>query len=112
MVAAVGEALSAYRGEAAIMSFAHWHIRNFATQAPGVVCGLTAEGSRSGQMESHFSMLAHGIDFVSYNVDELPNPFVSFVRERLAMPVITWTVLPSANFTSKLPSSAAGTGRT
>ena len=92
LVAVVAKALDGYQGEAAIMSFAHWHIRNFAAQAPGVVCGLTAEGSRSGQMESHFSMLAHGIDFVSYNVDELPNPFVSFVRERLAMPVITWTV--------------------
>lgn len=92
LVEAVAKALAPYEGDAAIMSFAHWHVRNFAAQAPGVVCGLTAEGLRSGQMESHFSMLAHGIDFVSYHVDELPNPFVAFVRERLDMPVITWTV--------------------
>ena len=96
LAAVVAKALDSYRGEAAIMSFAHWHVRTFAAQAPGVVCGLTAEGSRPGQMESHFSMLAHGLDFVSYNVDELPNPFVSFVRGRLAMPVITWTVRDEA----------------
>ncbi len=28
--------------------------------------------------EKHFSMLAHGISFVSYNVHHLPNPFVTF----------------------------------
>ena len=37
-------------------------------------------------------MLAHNISFISYCLADLPNRFVSFVRERLAMPVITWTV--------------------
>ncbi|KAF1041536.1 MAG: hypothetical protein GAK38_04551 [Xylophilus sp.] len=37
-------------------------------------------------------MLAHQIFFVSYNVHHLPNPFVSFVREKLDLPVISWTV--------------------
>ena len=37
-------------------------------------------------------MLAHPISFVSFHVADLPNPFVSLVREKLAMPVITWTV--------------------
>ncbi len=92
LVATVARTLQAYEGEAAIMSFAHWHVRKFAIQAPGIVRGLTAEGTKPGQMESHFSMLAHGLDFVSYNVDELPNPFVGFVRDRLSLPVITWTV--------------------
>lgn len=92
LVAAVAADLKGYRGEAAIMSFAHWHIRKFASEAPGIPAGLTAEGSSEKQIEEHFSMLAHGISFVSYHVNELPNPFVAFVRDRLAMPVITWTV--------------------
>jgi glycerophosphoryl diester phosphodiesterase len=29
---------------------------------------------------------------VSYHWQHLPNPFITFVRQRLAMPVITWTV--------------------
>jgi hypothetical protein len=37
-------------------------------------------------------MLAHQIDFTSYAAGDLPNPFVSFVRDRLKMPVITWTI--------------------
>ena len=41
-------------------------------------------------------MLAHGIDFVSYSVVHLPNRFVSFVRDRLKMPVISWTVRDGA----------------
>ena len=41
-------------------------------------------------------MLAHGISFVSYDVAALPNRFVSFVREKLDMPVISWTVRDEA----------------
>ena len=40
LVAKVGELLSAYPGKAAIMSFDHWLIRRFATEAPGVPAGL------------------------------------------------------------------------
>ncbi len=92
LVAAVATQLSEYEGKAAMMSFDHWLIRQFASKAPGVPAGLTACGSKVEEIEAHFSMLAHDIDFVSYGVFDLPNPFVTFVREKLAMPVITWTV--------------------
>ncbi len=92
LVAKVASALRGYRGKAAIMSFDHWLIRDFTAHAPGIPAGLTAAGERDHELEAHFSMLAHGISFVSYAVDHLPNRFVSFVRERLDMPVITWTV--------------------
>lgn len=92
LVAATGKALSGYRGEAAIMSFAHHLVRRFAANAPGIPYGLTAEQVSVPALEAHFSMLAHAVSFVSFNVLELPNPFVTFVRERLAMPVISWTV--------------------
>jgi len=92
LVAAVAKALQGYRGKAAIMSFDHWLVRRFAADAPGIPAGLTAEGRTMADLEAHFSMLAHPISFVSFSVLDLPNPFVAFVRDRLAMPVITWTV--------------------
>lgn len=92
LVERVAAALRNYKGKAAIMSFDHWLIRDFSRHAPGIPGGLTAWGDQDHELEAHFSMLAHGISFVSYSVTHLPNRFVSFVREKLAMPVITWTV--------------------
>ena len=74
------------------MSFDHWLIRQFAVHADDIPTGLTAWGDKGHELEAHFSMLGHGISFVSFGVDQIPNRFTSFVRERLAMPVITWTV--------------------
>lgn len=92
LVKAVAGELSSYRGHAAIMSFDHHLIRQCAQDAKGIPRGLTAEGLRDQDIEDHFSMLAHGIDFVSYYVHHLPNRFASFVRDRLKIPLITWTV--------------------
>ncbi len=92
LVAAVAGTLAGYGGKAAIMSFDHWLVRQFAQHAPDIPAGLTAHGRTPGDLEAHFSMLAHPIAFVSFGVMDLPNPFVSLVREKLAMPVITWTV--------------------
>ena len=91
-VAVVADNLKGYGGKAAIMSFDHHLIRQFSAQAPGIPAGLTAEGSDRAALEAHFSMLANGLSFVSYDVGALPNPFVSFIRDRLALPFITWTV--------------------
>jgi glycerophosphoryl diester phosphodiesterase len=92
LVAAVASALADYPGDVAIMSFDHWLVRDFAKSAPGIPGGLTAHGRTIRDLEAHFSMLAHPISFVSFGVMDLPNPFVTFVREKMAMPVITWTV--------------------
>lgn len=96
LVAKVAAALRGYKGKAAIMSFDHWLIRDFSRHAPGIPSGLTAWGDQEHELEAHFSMLAHGISFVSFSVAHLPNRFISFVREKLAMPVITWTVRDQA----------------
>jgi glycerophosphoryl diester phosphodiesterase len=92
LVGEVAKRLANYHGHAAIMSFDHHLIRDFARHAPGIAAGLTAEGIRDDDLEAHFSMLAHGISFVSYNVHHLPNRFISLARGKLHMPVITWTV--------------------
>lgn len=96
LVGKVAETLAGYKGKAAIMSFDHWLVREFAVQAPGIPAGLTALGTRDAELELHFSMLAHPISFVSYAVSDLPNRFVRFAREKLSMPVITWTVRDQA----------------
>jgi glycerophosphoryl diester phosphodiesterase len=92
LVAAVARLLERYDGPAAIMSFDHWLIRQFRQHAPGIPAGLTALGEAEHDLEAHFSMLAHDISFVSYCLAHIPNRFVGFVREKLGMPVITWTV--------------------
>ncbi len=92
LVEAVAAQLRSYRGKVAVMSFDHWLIRDFKRFMPDVPAGLTAYGRENKLIEAHFAMLAHGIDFTSYAAGDLPNPFVSFVRDRLKMPVITWTV--------------------
>jgi glycerophosphoryl diester phosphodiesterase len=89
--------LRGYRGQAALMSFDHWIIRELARKAEGFPIGLTAEGESDSALEAHFSMLGHHIAFVSYAVAHLPNPFISFVRQRLSMPVVTWTVRNQAD---------------
>lgn len=96
LVEAVGSMLKSYAGPAAVMSFDHWIIRQFPTAAPGIPAGLTALGTDNKDFEAHFSMLGHGIDFVSYANAHLPNPFATFVRTRLGMPLITWTVRDEA----------------
>ncbi|TPL24579.1 glycerophosphodiester phosphodiesterase [Mesorhizobium sp. B2-4-10] len=103
LVASVGRLLKRYKGKVAIMSFDHWLIRDFARDAPGIPAGLTAYGKDDRLIEAHFAMLAHQIAFTSYAAGDLPNPFVSFVRERLKMPVITWTVhdQPAVDLTFK-----------
>jgi glycerophosphoryl diester phosphodiesterase len=96
LVETVAALLADYRGEVAIMSFDHWLLRQLPRAAPGIPRGLTAWGDAPHHIEAHFSMLAHGIDFVSFDVSALDNPFVRFVRDRLNLPVISWTVRDAA----------------
>ncbi|MEN0001312.1 MAG: glycerophosphodiester phosphodiesterase family protein [Pseudomonadota bacterium] len=88
---AVTQAIGAYDGPVAVMSFAQDLLRH--VQNNGVNCpvGLTAEGVGSKSLAAHVAALDIGIDFVSYHVHALPNAFVSQVRAQ-GLPVITWTV--------------------
>jgi glycerophosphoryl diester phosphodiesterase len=103
LVEAVAAQLKNYNGKVAIMSFDHWLIRDFKKYMPDVPAGLTAYGKDGKLIEAHFAMLAHDLAFTSYAAGDLPNPFVSFVREKLKMPVITWTITdqPAIDLTFK-----------
>lgn len=96
LVAAVCKQLRRYKGKVAIMSFDHWLIRDFPKHAGDIPTGLTAWGSKPHEVEMHFPMLMHGVSFVSYALDQLPNAFATFVKRELGMPVITWTVRDAA----------------
>lgn len=88
---AVAEDLDGYAGRAAAMSFAQDLVAAFAAHQTGRPVGLTAEGIGSKAMTEHEKAIALGVDFVSYHVKALPNPFVQKVRS-MGLPVITWTV--------------------
>lgn len=103
LVEAVAAQLRNYKGKVAVMSFDHWIVREFKKHMPDIPAGLTAYGRDNALLEAHFAMLAHDLDFTSYAAPDLPNPFVSFVRDRLKMPVITWTIRdkPAVDLTFK-----------
>ncbi|KFB10195.1 glycerophosphodiester phosphodiesterase [Nitratireductor basaltis] len=92
LVEAMVELLSDYDGPAALMSFDHWLIRDMQRYCGDIPFGLTAEGTSEEAFAAHRQMLETGISFVSYNVNHLPNEFVQDIRDRLGLPVITWTV--------------------
>ena len=93
LVAAVAKGLEGYEGDVALMSFEHRFIRLFASQAPGIACGLTAHGRTPADLEAHFFECWRMGSILSPSMSPIcPNRFVTTVREKLAMPVITWTV--------------------
>lgn len=96
LVAETLSCLISYSGPVALMSFDHHLIRDLARLAPKIPYGLTAEGSSRASQEKHFSMLAYGLSFISYRVNDLPNTFTTFTREKLLMPVISWVVRDGA----------------
>ena len=75
------------------MSFDHWLIRDFPKYAPDIPAGLTAYGGmHAGDRGAFLHAGARHLASSPMLSTDLPNPFVSFVRDRLEMPVITWTV--------------------
>ncbi len=92
LIAAVARDLDGYGGHAAIMSFDHHLVRQFAGEAPNIPAGLTAEGDDDAAFDAHMSMLAHDVSFISYDVASIPNRFVTYACGHLGLPLITWTV--------------------
>lgn len=88
---AVLEAVEEYRGEIALMSFDHWLLADLKELGCTRPLGLTAEGTRTEHFTRHEDAWGIGLDFVSYCVHHLPNPFVDGLRAG-GVPIITWTV--------------------
>lgn len=95
-VKAVGDLLSAYDGEACIMSFEHHILRDAKIHAPDIPLGLTAYGDDSSY-EAHKSIAeACEVDFISYELKNLDTRFVREFRQT-GRKVISWTVKSPAD---------------
>ncbi|MCE7027320.1 glycerophosphodiester phosphodiesterase family protein [Jiella avicenniae] len=85
--------VDAYSGPLALMSFEDWLVDQMLADRPeGRPIGLTADGRRASVLAAHRTVFERGCDFVSYDVHDLPNGFVGWVREERRAPVISWTV--------------------
>lgn len=87
----VCDLLERYQGPVAVMSFNHWLVKELRERANDIPVGLTAEG------DEHLYAIHREFcdqvrpDFVSYNVEDLPNRFVREFLET-GKPVIAWTI--------------------
>lgn len=94
-VESVLEVLEDYSGHIALMSFDLWLLEELKASNPPYPVGLTAEGGRADKWAPHEPAMAMGLDFISYCVFHLPNPFIEVQRAK-GIPVITWTVRDKA----------------
>jgi glycerophosphoryl diester phosphodiesterase len=94
LVAAVArELLKPYKGKAAIMSFDHWLIRDFRRTRRRAFRAGSPPGVRKNTSGRRISRCWPTSSTSCPTPHRAPaEPFISFVRERLGMPVITWTV--------------------
>lgn len=87
--------LSAYSGDAAIMSFNPEIGRWFSDRSPDIVRGLVVterdKGRFRGKVERHWSLWRSRADFLAYDIRDLPSPFAKSARAR-GLPLLTWTV--------------------
>lgn len=88
---AVVECLAGYKGAVALMSFDHWLLRDLKRAGAARPLGLTAEGVKPERFFVHEEAMHQGLDFISYCVQHLPNPFIAAQRAN-GVPIITWTV--------------------
>jgi glycerophosphoryl diester phosphodiesterase len=88
---AVLEGLEDYAGAVALMSFDTWLLAELKELGCPYPLGLTAEGTTEAEFAVHRAAMAHGLDFISYSIEHLPNPFISAERAR-GIPVISWTI--------------------
>ncbi|KQT83434.1 glycerophosphodiester phosphodiesterase family protein [Aurantimonas sp. Leaf443] len=89
--AALAPELQRYGGRIALMSFDEWLIDQMIEAGTGRPVGLTAEGRSPEMLDRHARVYARGCSFVSYRVEDLPNPFVDTVIASGGA-VVTWTV--------------------
>ncbi|WP_246784764.1 glycerophosphodiester phosphodiesterase family protein [Bartonella sp. M0283] len=92
LISRVTELLVAYPNKSAIMSQDVHILRRIRFGDHAIPHGIKAEGNKRSEIEQHFAMLAHDMEFVAYNFRQLSNPFVRFVREKLNMPVLAFTI--------------------
>lgn len=92
LISRVTELLTSYPNNSAMMSQDVHILRRMRFADHAIPHGIKAEGNRRSEIEEHFAMFAHDMEFVAYNFRQLANPLVRFAREKLSMPVLAWTI--------------------
>lgn len=89
---ALDNIVRAYRGPLALMSFDGRLAGLLRGQIKDRPIGLVAEGGILSSLGQLMTLRRHGLQFLSYNIDHLPNPATVLTRRKLGLPVICWTV--------------------
>ena len=93
--ASVRDALSAYVGEHAVMSFdprvARWFRRNSPETCAGLVMREDEHGHTQKAWQRRLALWIAKPDFLAYHIAALPNPWVTGLRAK-GLPILTWTV--------------------
>ncbi len=95
----VAEQLSAYEGEAAVMSFNPFSLARMAEVAPEVPRGQLASAFEGEDLAWYEKLLLRKLllnftstpDFIAYDIEELPSPFTTVQRWR-GRPLLGWTI--------------------
>jgi glycerophosphoryl diester phosphodiesterase len=90
--AAVVERLKDYHGPAALMSFDAALLADVNASGAAMPRGWIGEGSDATNLDHLNAIAKLGVDFVSYNIDDLPTAAMTFARAVLNLPLICWTV--------------------
>lgn len=86
------DVVSSYKGKIALMSFDHWLLEDLRKLNCPYPVGLVAYGKDNEQFEIHkMAVGRHKVDFVSYNISEIPNAFTDQIKKD-DIPLICWTV--------------------
>jgi glycerophosphoryl diester phosphodiesterase len=84
-------AAEGYKGKLALMSFDQLIVKHLIEAGSPWPVGLTAENPEGRYSDANERALDLDIEFVSFSVTDLPDPFIDKVRAK-GLPVITWTV--------------------
>jgi glycerophosphoryl diester phosphodiesterase len=88
--------LADYAGPAALMSFDPGLVAEVKAADPNLPRGLTAFGNWRNGSTYLRTILELGVDFASYNIDDLPTPAPILAGRLFGIPLICWTVRTKA----------------
>ena len=90
-IKSVSDALSGYKGNVVIMSFAHHLLEDAREFAPHLPLGLTAEGDDKAYSAHRSIAEKCDVDFLSYEAGNLECRFVAEFKQT-GRPIICWTI--------------------